>query len=575
MRSASVGAGVTFVFFAMGVARATRLGGFCFRKGTVVLTIVRWMAAGAVVLTGTIAGATDGDVESRVRAWMPEVVTEGSKVYQYAVTGTGAKGRETTMYLWVPEEVTRVRGIIIGGYTRFQVDPLIRQACADKALGIVANLHEYGDIDWGSPGCGERLDRILDALATVSNHPELREAALLPIGHSAGTLYTAKMLHSMPERCLGAITFKGAHAIATDRDTAPVRGIPTLHVQDFVEEYKDRRQTGSIGRQNVAQIRARDTNVLSGIIEENGAKHAAWCFRITPMLAEFIRATADVRFGENGKPRLVSPAAGALVDKRFAEPRFATAPAESYQGDPREAMWYPSLNLARMLTDYNAVQLGKSAQYIGFLDVNTGDVVSGIDTLSGNVTSKRTILRFVGPDTFEVKATFLEKADNPALPQDPVGHAEGAIRFVPHYSSLELVGPGRFRTVFHPLWNSTRLSAYHMGDATHRFEEVLITAPVPQPGGIAQTIEFPTIGTVSREDFPITLKATATSELPVRFTVEYGPAVVRNGNSLVLAEIPKRARYPMNICVWAYQLGSHVEPKVQRATPVRQTIVVE
>lgn len=537
--------------------------------------IVRWVAVGAAVLIGTAPAAICGDVESRVRAWMPDVVTEGSKVYQYAVTGTDAKGREITMYLWIPEKATHVRGLVFGGYTRFRIDPLIREACADKALGIVANLHGYGGINWGHRSCEERLERVLDELAKVSNHPELRNAALLPIGHSAGTLYIAELLHRMPERCLGAITFKGAHAIATDRDTTPVRGIPTLHVQDFVEEYKDRRETGSIGRQNVASIRAKDPNVLSGIIEDNGAKHAAWSFRVTPLLAEFIRATADVRFGENGKLRPVQPDAGALVDKRFGKPRFATASARDYQGDPREAMWYPSLKLARMLTDFNAVQLGKSAQYIGFVDVNTGSVISGIDTLSGNVTGQGTVLRFVGPDTFEVTATFLEKADNPVLPQGPVGHAEGAIRFAPHYRSLERVGAGRFRMVFHPLSRSTRLSAYHMGDATYRFEEVLITAPVPEPRGIAQTIEFPKIGTVTRADFPIALEATASSRLPVRFTVGFGPAVVKDGNRLVLSEIPKNARYPLSIRVWAYQLGSQVDPKVQRATPVKQRILVQ
>jgi len=529
--------------------------------------ITRWVAVGAAVLIGIAPAAVGGDVESRVRAWMPDVVTEGSRVYQYAVTGTDAKGRETTMYLWIPEKATHVRGLVIGGYTRFRIDPLIREACADKGLGIVANLHGYGGT--------KHLERALDELAKVSDHPELRRAALLPIGHSAGTLFVVNLLHTMPERCLGAITFKGAHPIAADRDTTPVRGIPTLHVQDFVEEYKDRRESGSMGRQNVAGIRARDPKVLLGIVEDNGSKHAAWSFRVTPLLAEFIRATADVRFGENGKLRPVKPDVGALVDKHFVEPRFATASARDYEGDPRDAMWYPSLRLARMLTDFNAVQLGKSAQYIGFVDVNTGRVISGINTLSGNVTGGGAILRFVGPDTFEVKATFLEKADNPVLPQDPVGHAKGAIRFAPHYGSLERVGPGRFRMVFHPIYSSTRLSAYHMGDATYRFEEVLITAPVPRPRGTAQTIEFPKIGAVKRSDFPITLQATATSKLPVRFTVGFGPAVVKDGNKLVLSEIPKNAPYPLEICVWAYQLGSQVDPKVQRAAPVEQLMVVE
>jgi len=377
----------------------------------------------------------------------------------------------------------------------------------------------------------------------------------MPMGHSAASIGPSNILHWKPARSLGALTYKGAHGIATDRDTAPVRGIPTLHVQDFVEEYKDRRETGSIGRQNVAAIRAKDPLVLSGIVEDNGSKHPAWCFRLTPIIAEFIRATAAVRLGPDAKVRVVPPEAGALVDRNFVAPRHPTAPAAEYKGDPKEAMWYPSLKLAQMISDYNAVQLGKKAQYIAF--------------------EAGAAPHFVGPDVFEVKARFLEKADNPALPQDPTGHAEGPILFAAHGRKLELVGPGRFRPNFHPLavrWY--RLSAYNMGDATYRFEENLVTINLPKATGAAQTIDFPEIGTVNRKSFALALKATSSANLPVRFTVEYGPAVVDGTGQLVLAEVPKRARFPMTVAIWACQFGSYVEPKAQSAEPVRRLVTV-
>jgi hypothetical protein len=390
-------------------------------------------------------------------------------------------------------------------------------------------------------------------VAKVSNHPELTEAPLMPIGHSAASPGPANFIQWKPERILGAITYKGAHAIAGDLTRA--RGIPTLHIQDYVEEYLDRRVTGSLGRMNVAGIRAQDPLVLSGIVEDNGSVHPAWCFRLTPLIAEFIRATATLRLDKDGNTRVVAPEAGALVDGKFGAPRHATAPAAEYKGDPKEAMWYPSLKMARMLTDYNVVQLGKKPQYIGFLN--------GAKP------------RFIGPDVFEMQAEFLPKSANAALPQDPTGHADGPILFAAHGRKVELVGPGQFRPNFHPLavrWY--RLSAYNMGDATYRYEENLVTIDIPKATGAAQTINFPEIGAVTRKDLPLALKATSSAGLPVRYTVEYGPAVVDATGKLTLAEVPKGATFPLTVAVWAYQLGSYVDPKVQAATPEKRLITI-
>lgn len=532
------------------------------------MDITPMKTAACLLLAAACECLAADDAEARVRVRMPQVVAEGSGVFQYAAP-TATPG--VTAYLWIPAGAERVRGLIVGGdlmmEANFIVDPLIRRACEEQSLGILFFMKGlYGNFEWQKDHADEKLAQALADLAKASNHPELAEAPLMPIGHSAASIAPSNILHWKPERCLGAITYKGAHAIATDRDTAPVRGIPTLHVQDFVEEYKDRRQTGSVGRQNVAGVRAKDPLVLSGIVEDNGSKHPAWCFRLTPVLAEFIRATAAVRLGGNGNVQVVPPEAGALVDKEFVTPRHPPAPAAEYKGDPKEAFWYPSLKLAQMISDYNAVQLGKKAQYIAFVDPASGAVVAGEQPPN---------LQFVGPDVFEVRAQFLAEAANPALPQGPVGHAAGPILFAAHGRRLELAGPGRFRLSFHPLavrWH--RLSAFNMGDADYRFEENLVTVNVPKATGAAQTIDFSEIGPVRRKDFPLALKAVSSANLPVRFVVEHGPATVDAAGKLVLAEVPKRAVFPLTIAVWAYQCGSYIEPKTQSAEPVRRLVTV-
>ena len=78
---------------------------------------------------------------------------------------------------------------------------------------------------------------------------------------------------------------------------------------------------------------------------------------------------------------------------------------------------------------------------------------------------------------------------------------------------------------------------------------------------------------LKRADFPVALTATSDRGLPVRFAVESGPAVIRDGK-LELAEVPVRARWPLRIAVVASQFGSAVAPLVQSAKPVELSIEV-
>ncbi len=536
---------------------------------THVTCLAVWILVGAAI---DMRGAGD-EAAAPMPEWMHRAVEVGTEVFQYATTFEGSKGRSGTSYLWIPPETEHIRGLIYAGdlmmESNFVVDPTIRAACAEQAIAILFSMPQLplslrsGDLTGGEP-----FVKVLDELAAKSNHPELSTVPLMPLGHSAASPTVGLILRWNPDRCFGAITYKGAHPIPAEGPTDMLRGIPNIHIQDYVEEYKDRRETGSLGRMNVMVMRARDPQLLMGIIEDNGSKHPAWCFRLTPLIAEFIRATAALRIGEDGNLKVVPVEAGALVDKDLASPRYPTAPAAEYQGDPKEALWYPSLKMARMMTAYNAFQLAKEAQYIAFVNPDTGEPVSEKDAPP---------LKFVAPDAFEVAATFLDKAANPVLPQTPVTHGPGPILFAPHGRTLELVGPGRFRLRYHPQavrWY--RISAYEMGDATHRFEELLVDLSLgAQRRGEAQAIDFPRIGSVKQNVFPLALNATSSSGLPVRYVVEYGPAVVQDDKALVLAEMPKRATFPIEIRVTAYQYGSYVEPFIQAADRVSQTIVVE
>ena len=91
--------------------------------------------------------------------------------------------------------------------------------------------------------------------------------------------------------------------------------------------------------------------------------------------------------------------------------------------------------------------------------------------------------------------------------------------------------------------------------------------------GADQTISFPKLKEISPTANPIQLNATTDSGLPVRYYVEYGPAVVREGK-LHLKEIPVRARFPIAVEVTAWQPGSAIDPKVKAAEPLRQVVLI-
>ena len=73
---------------------------------------------------------------------------------------------------------------------------------------------------------------------------------------------------------------------------------------------------------------------------------------------------------------------------------------------------------------------------------------------------------------------------------------------------------------------------------------------------------------------PVALTATSNAGLPVEFYVAHGPAVVTNA-MLRIAELPVRAKFPLTVKVVAWQFGRAVEPLVQTAAPVEQTIQIE
>lgn len=520
-----------------------------------------------------------------------------AEVYQYAVPGQTAAGKEMTTYLWVPPNADRVRGLILGGLATsmesvFCDDPLIRQVCAEQKLAIVYFTPHLGPL-LGRDGqdAVTPVQQVIDQLAQASHHPEMKVAPWFPIGHSVSTVYASLLTASAGPRCFGAFLHKGGIVLGPDDSRRGLRDVPILAIKGQFEEFgpgpngvlrdhEDRSAAWKTMRDTLLRLRAEDPRYLVSLLVEPGATHFAWSDFSAPFVARFLREAARQRIPdwpvdarEPVMCTVLDPRqTGALSagDPEQRPPVPADVPGK-FQGAPAESMWHLSLELAQAADAMHKGMHGKP-QFIAFTDPVTGKVFVPRHDLQLRFTP-----HWTGPDVFTVAGTFLTEPPRKYPPADgPIGHAEGALQFVVYGGQIEALSPTTFRVKANPRRKpEANLTARHLGDATYRYAEQCAILPFkPLTAGTAQQITFPPVAPIvyAGEKTPrVKLAAVSDSGLPVRYYVDHGPARIE-GDELVIADVPARAVFPMTITVTAYQSGSAVEPRVQTAATVAQTI---
>lgn len=493
------------------------------------------------------------------------------EVFQFRASVTVASNQTVTGSLWVPPNADRIRGVIVGGMKSAATDPNVRQACADERLAVaMAPLDEH-------------LPTILAELGRVSGYPEVAVAPWLPWGHSAGTVNASFVTARNAPRCFGAIIFKGGLCWPPELGRDCFRGVPIVQIKGQFEEFgpgpsgvlRDFETTatgGMLARDEMSALRTNDVRNLVSVAIFNGETHMVWTPANGVYAAQFIRKAAQRRIPdwpvdarEPVTCATLDPATGALTSPRLGEDdQPAAASYADYKGDKTSALWHFDLDLARANDALHAPLLKKKAQYLSFADAKGNALPLRHDMRLGLPAPE-----FVGPDIVKLRAAFRDSPPKKYPPADgPVGHADGPILFRP-YGAMEAVGPDTFR-----VWGGGGILAYHPGNETYRYAEQLGSLKVKNlEKGKPQTITFSLPAAANAADFPMKLTASSDSGLPVRLVVTAGPAVARDGR-LELAEVPRRAKYPLAIEVQASQFGSAVEPFVQTAEPVRKTIQV-
>ena len=508
-------------------------------------------------------------------------------VWQYSVPVAEAP-KPARAYLWIPPACERVRGLLVGGMTLIEKDlvedPLIRRACAEEGLAIVF-LYPACDLtfNYKEKAADKILLRLLSDLADLSGCAEIAEAPLLPVGHSTGGLFARNVAYWNPARTIAVVHIKSGPIAPPPFDpAATIKGVPLLAINGQFEEFgpypsgnipKGKSQEGQWMTVRESVLRLRAGGVPANLIVEPGAGHFAWSEPLAHYVALFIRKAARFRLPEGGAA-LKDAGEGWLSDGGITIMIHAPAPPAKYAGDPATAFWNFDEELARANDAFHRGRFSGEDQFVTF--VQDGRPVEPVP---------RPALRFepAGDGTsFKVKGTFLEAypGHHPRA-GEPVGHAEGPVRFRVVRGSAIQTGPDTFRIRWdaHGINPSTArviVMAYHAGDGRYRHAEQPVNVRIPERNtkGKAQAITFPDIPSVTPDAGPFELEARSDSGLEVSYYVAYGPAVVE-GNRLRIAEVPRRARFPLKVSVVAVQWGRPLEPLVQSAEPVERIFLVE
>lgn len=522
-------------------------------------------------------------------------IPSGDHVFQFAIPAKDVKNHEITAFLWVPPNADRIRGVLVGGLTlmeqEFAVDPIIRRACAAERLAIVYLFPPIDALfDYKENQAGQLLQKALDDLGETSGYREIAVAPLFPYGHSVSTIFASHVVCWQPDRCFGALLFKGGAKTPANDPNASLAGVPILVVKGQFEEFgpgpsgvlrdfEDRETAWKGMRDQLIALRGKNENHLVSYLVEPGATHFAWSDRVAEYTGLFIRKAAQKRIPDwpldTRKPvrcHKLDSAKGALTGSEIGKDSGAAMHGD-FKGNKRKAFWHLDLELAKAVDVFHSGMFEKKPQFVTFADPKTEKPI-----LVAHDLRLRMGVTWVGADTFKVAGTFLDKAPD-KYPQvtGSVGHAEGPVRFRVFGGAIQQVKADTFRV---ELNGSRRLQAnilaYHPGDAEYRYAEQQgrINLPKRLTQGKPQTITFLPVEPMQVGASPVRLQATSSADLPVRFYVESGPAVI-DDNTLTLTEIPRRTRSPLKITIVAYQYGSAVEPFVQSAELNKQVVLVQ
>ncbi len=531
--------------------------------------------------------------------------TASAAVYQWSAPVGGGRA-----FLWIPPDCQRVRAVLVAQHNMIEGGMLdnegFRWSLAKLGIAEVWIAPPIDGVFRFDQGAGDRFDAIMKSLADASGYEELAVAPIIPMGHSACASYPWNFAAWNPGRTLAVLSVHG-DAPQTNRTGSghpnpewgerSIDGVPGLMVMGEYEWYEDRMSPA-------LDFHARHPNVPFAFLAEPGHGHFDYSAHLLDFLATFIRKAAEARLPleEPALPsqppilRPVDPQKGWLVERWHPGKGRSVPPAPyaSYTGDRTQAFWAFDEETAWAIQNYNADQVGKKPQLLGF--AQDGKPVPMAD-LPGREVREANLKFTTDADgvTFHVAGRFLDTVEPGAtlltfwscLPSGAaIGHAGGnspievsritgpvekvaadtfALKLDRTFSTLDSRNPD--------IW----LLASQPGDKEYKsaYNEAVIHVPRIS-GGKPQTITFPSI-----PDQPAgtaTVPLAAKSDDPgatVHYYVRDGPAEIDGDGQLRLLPLPPRTRYPVQVTVVAWQWGHAAEPKLDTAELAERSFYIQ
>jgi len=542
------------------------------------------VAVAVVALTGRHAEAAD-------------VAAAAPAVFQFATVVKTSAGKSSDAFLWIPPRAQQVRGVLFAGMTSAErelvKDAVVRRVCSEASLAIVFVKTGISSVN---------VQRVLDDFAAASGYDELSVAPLFFVGHSAGGPQAKAAAVAHRDRCFGVMQYRGGSpgipANSTDPDPVPP-GVPAVMMLGQFDEFgkvardESGRENWERGVDSMRTFRSNDARNLGCFVVEPGAGHFAWSDRSAAYFAMFLRKAAALRIPDwpadaqaPVRCREIDATRGWLTEfPTTGAAKHTPAPVAEYTGEPGGASWHFDREMAEATVAHHRGLVGKRDQFIRWLDPCT--VEQGARFFFDEIT-------WIGDgQTFEVHPQYAESYPRQhggrglvwAQAGQPVGNSAMAIRVRPTGGSIAAVGATTLRVQFDALAPATdpkppAFVAYVEGDDQWRYaEQVGIVRSLEMTEGKEQSITFPALADVNAANAnaaaaPIELNATSDSGLPVEYYVAHGPATIEHGK-LILDDLPRRARLPIEVKVVAYQFGRGVEPRVKAAAPVARVLRVQ
>lgn len=519
------------------------------------------------------------------------VVSAVGQEYQWSVPVKGYVSPETEAapeaFLWIPSDCKKVRAVVFSQQNMCE-EPIFnnrtfRKTLSDLGFAIVwfaPGLNQQWDVN---TGCQKVFDTAFNDLAEVSGYTELKQAPVVPLGHSAMATFPWNFAAWTPNRTLAILSYHG-DAPRTNLTgynlanlewgrTRNIDGIPGLMMEGEYEWWE--------ARVNPAlAFRIMYPESCVSFLCDAGHGHFDVSDEAIDYLCLFLRKAAQYRLSsieaEDGTTVLkkVNPLKGWLADRwrATAKRRPAPAPCTAYKGNPHDAFWYFDKDMAQATERYYARSLGKKMQYIGY---TLGGRTTGYDSKLHAGTIIQPTLESDGL-TFHLGAVFTDSLRTHRSDK----HAVGKIDIKLINGPAVKVNDSTFTVRFYRMGMNNRkrscdiwFQATNPGDKTYKsaVQQINIRLPYRITTGKRQYILFPGIADVKDGTTSVTLNATTDSGLPVYYYIKEGPAEI-SGNKIVFTPVPPRAKYPVKVTVVAWQYG--LAGQYQTAQPEERTFYI-